>query len=185
MITRYVITLGAPTTAGGKVTSADHFDMIDGVPVAVEGDTCWCPACDSEGLIRPDGPRLSDTFDGREIALQDDLCICQCLPPPRLLAAQTFMWQSIDADGYANRAATAAGAAATANAAGKNAGEADEAPLVLIDPDTQEPLRHRAYRLQLKDGLIEGTTDHKGWTRPLSAAERAGLIAWQLPSAGA
>lgn len=93
---RYYITLGAPTSANGKVTSANHLDTIDDVPVALEGDTCWCPACNSEGVIGLNGPRLGETFDGREVALNDDLCLCKCTPPPRLLASQTLAYQIID-----------------------------------------------------------------------------------------
>jgi len=167
---RYFITLGAPTTAGGKVTSANHFETIDGVPLALAGDACWCPTCNSEGIISPDGPRLSDSFEGRELALADDLCICQCSPPPRLLAAQRFMYQTVDSDWHAGQAMAAAGAA-------------DRIPLVLIDPDTQEPIRHRPYRLELASGPIEGTTDQNGWTRPLSAAERAAVLAWHVQAA--
>jgi uncharacterized Zn-binding protein involved in type VI secretion len=92
---RYLITLGAPTTAGGKVTSAHHFRKIDGVQVAVEGDKVWCPQCNSEGVIKPDGPRLTELVNGKQVALQDDLCICKCSPPPRLTATQTSVSQSI------------------------------------------------------------------------------------------
>jgi uncharacterized Zn-binding protein involved in type VI secretion len=180
MLDRYFITLGAPTTAGGRVTSANHAATIDDVPMALEGDTCWCPVCLSEGVIRPDGPRLSDTFDGRELALADDLCVCKCSPPPRLVAAQTFMCQSVDAARYADDAAAAARSAAESNAAAQDAPDADTLPLALIDPDTQEPLRHRPYRLELADRVIEGTLDQNGRTRPLSAAERAGVVSWQV-----
>ncbi|MFC4930329.1 PAAR domain-containing protein [Massilia sp. GCM10023247] len=176
---RYVITLGAPTTAGGKVTSARHVDTIDGIPIALEGDTCWCPACRSEGVIRPAGPRVSNTFDGRELALADDLCICKCSPPPRLIAAQDFMVQSIDSDSYEDDAAVAAAAAAASNAAGKDVPAEQKMPLVLLDPDTQEPLRNRPYRLELADRVIEGRLDYRGWTEPLTAAERAGVLSWQ------
>lgn len=98
MITRYVITLGAATTAGGKVTSAQGLRTIDGVAVAVEGDRCWCPDCQSEGVIGLAGPRLHHPLEGKEIALSDDLCLCQCRPPPRLLAAQQIVAQAIEAD---------------------------------------------------------------------------------------
>lgn len=183
MINRYLITLDAPTTAGGKVISASHVDTIDGVPLALEGDRCWCPACQSEGVIRPDGPRLSDTFDGREQALQDDLCICKCDPPPRLVANQALMYQSIDGDWYAGVAGTAAAAAAQSNAAQASPPDTDRLPLALIDVDTDEPFRNCAYRLDLGDRVIEGTTDQRGWTAPLSAAERAAVVAWRVERA--
>lgn len=104
MQSRYVITLGAATTAGGKVISADDFKTVEGQPVAREGDTCWCPACQSEGVIGLAGPRLSATIEGREIALEDDLCLCACSPPPRLLAAQRFKSQAVDGERFAGEA---------------------------------------------------------------------------------
>ena len=182
MLNRYFITLGAPTTAGGKVTSSSRFETINGAPLAVDGDTCWCPKCLSEGVIRPDGPRLPETIDGRQAALHDDLCICKCKPPPRLVAAQTFMGQSIDSDWYAGQEAAAAQAAAQANAADLDAPELEELPLVLIDPGTLEPITELPYRLDLEGA--QGTLDHKGWTEPLSEAERAAGVAVQ-PDASA
>lgn len=183
MLRRYFITLGAPTTAGGKVTSAQHLDRIEGVPIALEGDTCWCPACLSEGVIRPDGPRLNDTFETRELALADDLCICKCSPPPRLRAAQALMYQLIDGERYAGDAAIVAGLAAQGNAVPKDVPAADRLPLALLDPDTQEPLPNRPYRLELADKVIEGTLDQNGRTQPLTAAERAAVLSWQVQRA--
>jgi uncharacterized Zn-binding protein involved in type VI secretion len=182
MLDRYFITLGAPTTKGGKVTSGNRFRTIDAVPVAVVGDTCWCPGCHSEGVIVPDGPRLDETVDGRLIALHDDLCACKCTPPPRLVAAQTLVCQSVDSDWYAGKRAAAAETAARANAAALAAGEADTLPLVLVDPDTYEPLETGSYRLRLAGGPVADTLD-QGRTRPLSAAERAGILAWHLDEA--
>lgn len=180
MIDRYFITLGAPTTAGGKVTSSSRFRTIDGMPVAVVGDTCWCPACLAEGVIAPDGPRLDETVDGRLLALHDDLCICKCNPPPRLIAAQHLACQSIDGDWYAQRAAAAAEAAALANAAALEADEADLLALVLLDPDTLAPLETGSYRLDLPDGPLVGQLDDQGRTDPLAAAQRAAAVTWQV-----
>jgi uncharacterized Zn-binding protein involved in type VI secretion len=103
MLTRYLITIGATTTAGGTVTSGSALNTIDEVGVALEGDTVWCPACQSEGVIALDGPRLPCTFDGREEALDDDLCMCKCSPPPRLVATQRFESQDIATDWHAQR----------------------------------------------------------------------------------
>lgn len=55
---RYHITLGATTTAGGKVVSAISNRSLNGVKVACAGDTVACPACKSEGVIEPDGIAL-------------------------------------------------------------------------------------------------------------------------------
>lgn len=96
MLKRYLITLGATTTAGGTVTSANSFRSVNGVNIAFEGDRVWCSTCNSEGVITLDGPRLTELFNGKQVALQDDLCICRCNPPPRLVATQTLVCQSID-----------------------------------------------------------------------------------------
>jgi uncharacterized Zn-binding protein involved in type VI secretion len=112
---RYLVTLGAPTTAGGKVISAGSSRAINGAKAALEGDKVWCPKCNSEGVIMLDGPRLPETYNGKQHALNDDLCICGCHPPPRLVAAQTFVSQSIDADWHATQAGAAAGTAAKPN----------------------------------------------------------------------
>lgn len=169
---RYFITLGAATTAGGKVVSGSRFETIDGVPLAVEGDVCWCPTCLSEGVIQPDGPRLHDTIDGRLAALHDDLCICKCTPPPRLVATQSLMCQSVDGDWYAGQVAVATQKVADANAAAIPPPAEDYLPLALVDIGTQEPLGNRPYRLALPTRVVEGTLDQNGWTEPLSADER-------------
>lgn len=93
MLKRYLVTLGAATTNGGEVISASHFRRVNGVPVALEDDQVKCPKCHSVGVIKPDGPRLSERVKGRQVALHDDLCICHCSPPPRLVAAQKLVCQ--------------------------------------------------------------------------------------------
>ncbi|WP_229261177.1 PAAR domain-containing protein [Duganella levis] len=40
---RYTVTLGASTTAGGKVISASSHGAINGVPIALENDGIFCP----------------------------------------------------------------------------------------------------------------------------------------------
>jgi uncharacterized Zn-binding protein involved in type VI secretion len=176
MLDRYFITLGATTTAGGKVASSSRFETIDGVPVAVEGDICWCPNCLSEGVIRADGPRLSESIDGRQVALHDDLCICNCHPSPRLVAAQAFMCQSIDSDWYADQVAAAVQAVTDANAAAIPPPADERLPLALVDIGTHEPLANRPYRLELPTRVVEGMLDHEGRTDPLSADERDAVL---------
>lgn len=177
---RYYITLGAATTAGGKVISASDADTIDGVGQAREGDKVSCPCCGSEGVIALDGPRLSETIDGREVALNDDLCICKCSPPPRLVATQTFYRQLIDAQWLESETAAAAKVAAGLNSLEESSPGLDRVPLILRDLDTKEPFRQRPYRLQLANRVIEGRTDHNGATEPLSAAERRSVLAWHI-----
>lgn len=86
---RHLITVGAKTTVGGVRTGTGFF-KIEGQPVACAGDEVYCPECDSTGVIALDGPHLNNSFYGRQVALDGDLCRCKCDPPPRLEANQTF-----------------------------------------------------------------------------------------------
>lgn len=92
---RYLITLGAKTTAGGVVISASSHASITGAKVAVEGDQIQCPACHSIGVIQCTGPRHPTTLNGKAAALSDDLCRCACLKPPKLLASQSQRYQQL------------------------------------------------------------------------------------------
>jgi uncharacterized Zn-binding protein involved in type VI secretion len=166
MLKRYLITLGASTTAGGKVTSASSARLINGKPAALEGDAVHCPSCGADGTIKPDGPRLAEHWNGRSFALHDDLCACHCSPPPRLVSAQQAVCQVIGGQMQAGD--------------GASAPASDDSALRLRHTETSEPFRHRPYRLHLTNKVIEGTTDADGYTLPLSAIDRANLIAWHV-----
>ena len=73
---RYHITLGASTTAGGKVISASSRGNVNGERIALKGDATACPGCKSVGKIGCIGPRISESWHGKQVALEDDLCIC-------------------------------------------------------------------------------------------------------------
>lgn len=89
MIRRYDIMKGDKTTSDGTVLGGDANDRIGDREQAYERDEVWCPTCQSMGFIVCDGPRLSmKDPNGREGALSDDLCVCKCDPPPRLLPSQ-------------------------------------------------------------------------------------------------
>jgi uncharacterized Zn-binding protein involved in type VI secretion len=180
MITRYHVTLGAKTTAGGIVVSASSARSIEGVKVAVEDDKIHCLACKAIGVIKPDGPRLRETCDGKQVALQDDLCICKCAPPPRLIANQSLARQTIDGEWHAAEVSRKVAAIGTEPATGKD--DTDELlPLLLVNPSTEEPFKYRPYRLEFSSNReVEGTTDEHGATRPLTAAERNSLVAWHV-----
>lgn len=87
---RHLITVGAKTTVGGDVRTGTGYFKIEDQPVACEGDEVYCPECDSTGVIAFDGPHLNNSFYGRRVALDGDLCRCKCDPPPRLEANQTI-----------------------------------------------------------------------------------------------
>ena len=81
--------------AGGAVKTASTLYNLNGVPLAVAGDLIDCPACGSEGVIECVQPRTPDRYNGKELALSDDLCICKCNPPPKLIADQNVKYQTL------------------------------------------------------------------------------------------
>ena len=93
---RYYIRDGAKTTADAVVKASSAFGTLDGKSIAREGDPVDCPACGEQGLIQCVTPRLSDLSEGKQCALSDDLCICGCSPPPKLLADQSSDFQLVD-----------------------------------------------------------------------------------------
>ena len=97
-MTRYVILDGDRTTANGTVraiATATPFALNDR-HIAHENDEVSCPACNSTGKIQCDGPRIPmEGPDRRRIALSDDLCICKCSPPPKLVASQQIMTDDV------------------------------------------------------------------------------------------
>jgi hypothetical protein len=96
------------------------------------------------------------------------------------VAAQTFAYQVIDGDRYSAQAGAAAQAAAALNTAAGSPPASDGIPFVLLDPKTRAPYAHRPYRLRLRDGAIDGTTDAHGATRPLTARERSAVVEWSV-----
>lgn len=172
---RYLILLGARTTAGGTVATASALQSLNGVSYALEGDRVDCPACGRQGAIACVPPRLPATSNGKQYALEHDLCVCACSPPPRLVANQDVNCQHVGgADGGEDLQD------ALSRHAPASADKDDMLPLQLVRMSSEEPFRNRPYILELPDRRIEGTTDADGFTRPLTAAERAALVAWHV-----
>lgn len=181
---RYHITLGASTTAGGVVTSASSHCSINGVRVAVEGDKIVCPACKSEGRIQCVGPRIPESWDGKPVALQDDLCICKCASPPRLLPKQALKCQSLDmapADAAIVAERETADVLTQIEArVPRSDAVADELPVRFVHELTGKALARQPYRLEFSGKVLEGITDADGCTSAISAADRADLVAWHV-----
>lgn len=180
---RYHITLGASTTTGGKVISASSACSINGIKVAVEGEQVSCPACKATGTIRIFGARIPESWNGKQVALQDDLCVCRCSSPPRLVANQNLKYQNLHHTGDSGATDTPEQAASNVRQQiQQDALTSSDEMIVLrlLDEYSQHPLANRRYRLEFPGNAIEGHTDYQGYTAPFDSAKRDQLIAWQI-----
>jgi uncharacterized Zn-binding protein involved in type VI secretion len=168
---RYTITLGAPTSSGGKVISASSDGKIDGSPIALEGDLVTCPVCKTAGKILCVGPRIPETWGGKNVALENDLCICRCATHPRLLPNQTMRCQVIKDTG---RALSSPGPAPALRTSG---GVAYSERFVLVDDHDGSPLASREYAVVRANGKLEfGTSDEAGQTHALSLTAQSECV---------
>ncbi|MCG2586809.1 PAAR domain-containing protein [Massilia sp. TS11] len=164
---RHTITLGAKTTAGGKVIVASSKISINGVGVALEGDDVFCPACKATGKIRADGPRLPETFNGATVALEGDLCMCGCLKPPRLIAIQAKRSQDLDTEeavGWDGAATIRAADKVREDASGEK-GDPDKSltlQAVFVSEKTERPLEGARYASANAVKERTGTADSQG-----------------------
>ncbi|MBU9466692.1 PAAR domain-containing protein [Burkholderia multivorans] len=93
---RYDIVKGDTTTVGGIVQGGDGSDVIGEREQAYEHDPVWCPVCKTVGKSGCSGQRITTTGpDGREAALSDDLCLCACPTPPKLVASQSVSYVDV------------------------------------------------------------------------------------------
>lgn len=185
---RFHITLGATTSNGGVVVSASSPCSVAGVKLALEGDRIACPVCRTEGRIEARGARISEACNGREAALQDDVCACKCVPAPRLVANQSHKFQWVDAGGGTavstapprvdrRNVQAASGAAIVWPSKATLHGAL---PLRFFDVKRHAAIAEQAYRLEFPYKVIEGVTDSDGFTQIIEAADRAVLMAWQI-----
>ncbi|WP_174954166.1 PAAR domain-containing protein [Burkholderia lata] len=98
-MTRYLILDGDHTTVAGTVHAKATSFALDGRHMAHENDDVFCPVCKTIGKIQCVGPRVRMTGPaGRRVAPSDDLCVCKCLVPPRLIASQHVMSVDVRSD---------------------------------------------------------------------------------------
>jgi uncharacterized Zn-binding protein involved in type VI secretion len=165
---RYTITLGSPTTSGGKVISASGEALIEGVPIAVEGDLVSCPKCNTAGKIQCVGPRIPESWNGKNVALENDLCICRCAAPPKLMPIQTLRSQVIkdSGGGLSNPVRDMATRGMQ--------GQIFSDQFRLIDEHSGAALVNREYAVVRASGKLEfGTSDGQGHTHVLSTTAHA------------
>ncbi|NIF52152.1 PAAR domain-containing protein [Burkholderia sp. Ax-1724] len=96
---RYVLRKGDKSTNGGIVTEGIENCTDHGVPITYLGAQVWCNGCQSVGHIEPTGPRHRAVRYGKQEALDGDICLCKCCPPPILHASQSHSLYGFQAHG--------------------------------------------------------------------------------------
>lgn len=168
---RYVITLGALTTSGGRVVSASSDVRIGDAAIALEGDLVACPVCNTTGKILCVDPRIPETWNGKNVALENDLCVCRCATPPKLMPNQTLRSQVIKDTGRA----LSSPAYSKAVQGAPHAVFSDR--FVLINDEDGEPLVQREYAVVRASGKLEfGTSDKLGQTHVLSTTAQSECV---------
>ncbi|WP_414443473.1 PAAR domain-containing protein [Burkholderia sp. 22PA0106] len=162
---RYDICKGDHTTAGGTVIGGDPDNRILGREQAFELDEIWCPACQRTGRIVATGPRISSTGpDGRESALSDDLCVCDCTPNPVLLASQHVSYVEVEANSHDSQASTPMPLAATPLRDEPN----DSRWFFIEDSATAAALPNRDFIATIDGIRTTGKTDNEGYARVMA-----------------
>ncbi|WP_016833042.1 PAAR domain-containing protein [Herbaspirillum lusitanum] len=174
---RFYIFEGDKTSSGGiPIASQDH-STWHGRYYIMLNDKVYCPACKKTGTIIGQGPRLDDNWMGKRPALNDDICVCDCRPAPKLIAYQDNDWQMMTAEEVAYQGGGAAqNVAATAPISqffGSTLGD-DETHAIrfqALDPETGDPMPKCAYTLMRENGAQHGgVTDREGFTEVIETA---------------
>lgn len=79
------ITIGCPTTGGGRVLTGNSCFLIEGIPVACVGDTASCPTHKTTAIIVSGDPHMN-VFGKAAARVNDSLsCGCKLLPKQYLV----------------------------------------------------------------------------------------------------
>ncbi|WP_321960848.1 PAAR domain-containing protein [Paraburkholderia sp. J7] len=157
---RAILKLGDKTTAGGVVLEGVDGCTHHGTPLTFIGAKIWCPACNSEGVIGWNGPHRKATMRGKQQALEGDLCLCRCDPPPVLIASQNSAWHVFEACELAGTRYASVGTAGSA----PHRGIYDEQ--YTLKGSDGRPLAGMPYRIVTASGrVINGTTNGVGQTK--------------------
>lgn len=170
MARRYHITEGAKTSAGGTVVSGSHMVTLVGKAIALEGDKIACPSCKSTGTIVCTGPRWPESFNGRTLALEGDLCACGCNPPPTLIAIQSLKFQTLDSEMVASFKASQINAIPAIESARKVQDEFDQH--FQLKDEKGNSVKDALIDLHLADGrTVSHQTDNRGKTNLVNGGE--------------
>ncbi|RKT26453.1 putative Zn-binding protein involved in type VI secretion [Paraburkholderia sp. RAU2J] len=156
---RYFIVLGDKTTAGGVVIQGEESCTNHGKPLAYHGAQVYCHACKTTGYICNIPPYRPMVLRGKQVALENDICLCKCEPPPRLIASQNTSSMSFDSGELAAMGYTSNGTRILQAAADALYDE----QFTLTD-SVGTPLPNTYYTIIRPGDVLHGTTDSQGRT---------------------
>jgi uncharacterized Zn-binding protein involved in type VI secretion len=175
-VRRFFIVLGDKTTAGGVVIQGEESCRNHGKALAYHGAQIYCHACKTTGYICNVPPYRPMILMGKQVALENDICICKCDPPPRLIASQNNASMSFDSGELAKMGCLPDGRRMPESDSA-TVGSAFDDRYQLLDANTGEPLAGVEYAIARANGQIEhGTTDADGHTHLLEATDRAEVV---------
>ncbi|CAG9204596.1 PAAR domain-containing protein [Burkholderia vietnamiensis] len=93
---RSYLKIGDKSSSGGIVTEGIPQTSHCGTELTFIGAQVTCPACKSVGNIVAKGPRWPGSMMGLEPALEGDVCVCECSPPPVMLPSQSDMYVTFE-----------------------------------------------------------------------------------------
>ncbi|BDU52319.1 hypothetical protein LINBF2_05540 [Limnohabitans sp. INBF002] len=168
-LVRHWICDGDLTTAGGTVKATALGEKINGKERAYEGDLIECPTCKSTGHIKCVPPiRPAIGMDGRQKAMEGDLCICKCPTPPRLIASQTLSKAAFNVEEIASNQSALAWFSYAGNKH-EDIGLTHSVRFHAVHKKDR-PMTLTPYKITLSDGSEhQGVTDENGMTDKIYA----------------
>lgn len=142
-VRRNYIKKGDETTSGGVVLEGIESCYHHGTELSHLHAQVFCPRCKRTGTIAPSGPRWPGTMMGKTPALEGDLCLCGCEPPPVLIASQSDMAQTFDSQALTKMGFGAAGVGAVAAAATLSGAQEEEEEDVPAEAPVTSPAQDR------------------------------------------
>ncbi|MGF6595571.1 hypothetical protein P3T23_000278 [Paraburkholderia sp. GAS448] len=162
---RRIAVVGDTLTSGGQIldyTQTSGF-CFHGHKAALIGESAYCQKCKSMGTIaKAGGPYRIKYHTTREAALDDDIVLCRCPTPPRIIAGLAGeSWVEDREEGYERRMNLSTTRAASTDSAPNRYGQ----QFTLQDANGHV-LCDTYYTVRLPSGsLVHGVTDHMGRTR--------------------
>ncbi|SEA32710.1 PAAR domain-containing protein [Paraburkholderia sartisoli] len=168
---RYNLRENDKSTSGGIVIEGIPDDTLDGVPLTFLGAKVVCPACKRTGVIVGQGPRYPDISMGKQMALDNDICVCGCEPPPRMRASQKRMFEDHLESNIANRWRTD-----NDEPARRSAAPASSPQYVrwfyVRNSTTGQRLAHRDFVADVGGARQSGKTDAEGYAKITTSSEQ-------------